>query len=165
MPGALGTIRAVLRLPSLRRLIPAFLAFSVAEWASWIGIVVYAYSRGGPAEAGIVAGVVFIPSIIVAPAASTFGDRRPRTQVLTAAYAILALSMAATAVALAVCSPIRGVHHGDRRRDERHARPPGPRRAAPRGRADAGRAGGRERGLGNGGRASVRSSARSLPGC
>ena len=106
MPGALGTIRAVLRLPSLRRLIPAFLAFSVAEWASWIGVVVYAYSRGGPAEAGIVAGVVFIPSIIVAPAASTFGDRRPRTQVLGAAYAILALSMAATAVALAVAPPL-----------------------------------------------------------
>ena len=105
MPGALGTIRAVLRLPSLRRLIPAFLAFSVAEWASWIGIVVYAYSRGGPAEAGIVAGVVFIPSIIVAPAASMFGDRRPRTQVLAAAYAILALSMAATAVALATAPP------------------------------------------------------------
>ena len=105
MPGALGTIRAVLRLPSLRRLIPAFLAFSVAEWASWIGIVVYAYSRGGPSEAGIVAGVVFIPSIIVAPAASMFGDRRPRTQVLAAAYAILALSMAATAVALAAAPP------------------------------------------------------------
>ena len=105
MPGALGTIRAVLRLPSLRRLIPAFLAFSVAEWASWIGVVVYAYSRGGPSEAGIVAGVVFIPSIIVAPAASMFGDRRPRTQVLAAAYAILALSMAATAVALAAAPP------------------------------------------------------------
>jgi hypothetical protein len=45
MPGALGTIRAVLRLPSLRRLIPAFLAFSVAEWASWIGVVVCAYSK------------------------------------------------------------------------------------------------------------------------
>ena len=105
MPGALATIRAVLRLPSLRRLIPAFLAFSVAEWASWIGVVVYAYSRGGPAEAGVVAGVVFIPSILVAPAASMFGDRRPRAQVLAAAYAILALSMAATAVALAVAPP------------------------------------------------------------
>ena len=105
MPGALGTIRAVLRLPSLRRLILALLAFSVVEWASWIGVVVFAYSRGGPAEAGIVAGVVFIPSIIVAPAASVFGDRRPRAQVLAAAYAMLALSMAATAVALVVAPP------------------------------------------------------------
>ena len=50
-------------------------------------------------------------------------------------------------------SPIRGVPHGDRRRDEHHARPPGARRAPPRGRAEAGRAGGRKRGVGNGRRA------------
>ena len=102
MPAALVTARAVLRLPALRRLIPAFLAFSVAEWASWIGLVVFAYSRGGPVEAGIVAGVVFLPSVMVAPAASMFGDRRPRAQVLAGAYAILALAMAGAAVAMAV---------------------------------------------------------------
>jgi MFS family permease len=107
MPAALVTARAVLRLPPLRRLIPAFLAFSVAEWASWIALVVYAYSRGGPVEAGIVAGVVFLPSVVVAPAASMFGDRRPRAQVLAGAYAILSLAMAGAAVALAVApSPI-----------------------------------------------------------
>jgi MFS family permease len=108
MPGAINTVRAVLRLPSLRRLVPAFLAFSVTEWASWIGLVVFAYSRGGPAEAGIVAGVVFLPSIIVAPAASMFGDRRPRAQVLAGAYAVLSVAMVATAVALVVAPPIVG---------------------------------------------------------
>ena len=102
MPAALVTVRAVLRLPTLRRLIPAFLAFSVAEWASWIGLVVYAYSRGGPVEAGIVAGLVFLPSVVVAPAASIFGDRRPRAQVLAGAYAILSLAMAGAALAMAV---------------------------------------------------------------
>lgn len=107
MPEALVTVRAVLRLPALRRLIPAFLAFSVAEWASWIGLVVYAYSRGGPVEAGIVAGVVFLPSVVVAPAASMFGDRRPRAKVLAGAYAILSLAMAGAAVAMAVApSPV-----------------------------------------------------------
>ena len=106
MSGALLTVRAVLRLPSLRRLVPAFLAFSIAEWASWIALVVYAYSRGGPSEAGLVAGVVFLPSIIVAPAASMFGDRRPRARVLAGAYAVVALAMGATAVALAVAPPI-----------------------------------------------------------
>ena len=104
----LKTVRAVLRLRSLRRLVPAFLAFSVTEWASWIGLVVFAYSRGGPAEAGIVAGVVFLPSIIVAPAASMFGDRRPRAKVLAGAYAVLSVAMAATAVALWVAPPIVG---------------------------------------------------------
>ena len=108
MTGALATIRAVLRLPSLRRSIPAFLAFSVTEWASWIGLVVFAYGQGGPSEAGIVAGVVFLPSIVVAPAASMFGDRRPRARVLAAAYAILATAMGATAVAMAVAPPIVG---------------------------------------------------------
>lgn len=53
MAGALNTVRAVLRLPSLRRLVAAFLAFSLTEWASWIGLVVCAYSRGGPAEADL----------------------------------------------------------------------------------------------------------------
>ncbi len=101
MSAALVTVHAVLRLPALRRLVPAFLAFSVAEWASWIGLLVYAYSRGGAVEAGIVAGVVFLPSVVVAPAASVFGDRRPRAQVLTAAYAIVALAMGGAAVALA----------------------------------------------------------------
>jgi MFS family permease len=108
MSGALHTVRAVFRLPSLRRLVPAFLAFSVTEWASWIALVVYAYSRGGPAEAGVVACVVFLPSILVAPAASWFGDRRPRARVLTGAYAVLSLSMAVTAVALIAAPPIVG---------------------------------------------------------
>ena len=106
MTVAVATARAVLRLPSLRRLIPAFLAFSITEWASWIALVVYAYARGGAAEAGVVAGLVFIPSIVVAPAASTFGDRRPRAQVLVGAYAIVSLSMAGTAIALAVAPPV-----------------------------------------------------------
>ena len=47
-------------------------------------------------------------------------------------------------------SPARGVRHGDGRRDEHHARPPGARRAPPRSRSEAGRTGGRERGVGNG---------------
>jgi len=53
-----------------------------------------------------VAGVVFLPSIIVAPAAAMFGDRWPRARVLAGAYAVLSLAMAATAVALVVAPPI-----------------------------------------------------------
>ena len=106
MPVAVSTARAVLGLPTLRRLVGAFLAFSITEWASWIALVVYAYGRGGAAEAGIVAGVVFLPSILVAPAASMFGDRRPRARVLAAAYGIQSVAMVSTAVALAVAPPL-----------------------------------------------------------
>src|SRR5262245_14940498 len=108
MSSALVTARAVLRLPSLRRLVPAFLAFSITEWASWIALVVFAYTRGGAAEAGVVAGVVFLPSVIVAPAASSLGDRWPRARVLTSAYLVLSASMGATAVALVTAPPAVG---------------------------------------------------------
>src|SRR4051812_36546312 len=101
MPAALRTTRAVLGRPVLRRLVGAFFAFSITEWASWIAIVTFAYTRGGPAEAGLIACVVFVPSILVAPAASIVGDRRPRAWMLLAAYACEALAMGATAVAMA----------------------------------------------------------------
>ena len=145
MSGALLTVRAVLRLPSLRRLVPAFLAFSIAEWASWIALVVYAYSRGGPSEAGLVAGVVFLPSIIVAPAASMFGDRWPRARVLTAAYAVVALAMGATAVALAVAPPIVAYLMATLAATSITLVRPAHAALLPRDRPDARRAGGRER--------------------
>ncbi|MFL5757583.1 MAG: MFS transporter [Chloroflexota bacterium] len=102
MASAARTTRALLRLPTVRRLVGAFVAFSVVEWASWIGILIFAHARGGAAEAGVVACLVFVPSILVAPAASLFGDRRPRAHVLFAAYCLQAGSMLLTAVALAV---------------------------------------------------------------
>jgi len=101
MPSAFSTTRAVLGRPVLRRLVGAFLAFSITEWASWIAIVTFAYTRGGPTEAGLIACVVFVPSILVAPAASIIGDRRPRAWMLLAAYLAEALAMGVTAVAMA----------------------------------------------------------------
>ena len=106
MPGYLAVIRAALRAPQLRRLVGAFLLFSIGEWATWIGIIVYAYGRGGAGEAGLVACVIFVPSILVAPAASLFGDRFPRARVLAAGYALQALSMGGAAIALAVGPPL-----------------------------------------------------------
>ena len=102
----IAIFRAALRLPQLRRIVGAFLLFSIGEWATWIGIIVYAYGRGGAAETGIVAGVMFLPSIVVAPAASLLGDRLPRARVLAIGYAVQALAMGATALALAAGPPL-----------------------------------------------------------
>src|SRR4029079_7178733 len=101
MPSAFTTTRAVLGRPVLRRLVGAFLAFSITEWASWIAIVTFAYTRGGPTEAGVIACVVFVPSILAARPASIIGDRRPRAWMLLAAYLAEALAMGVTAVAMA----------------------------------------------------------------
>jgi len=101
----LAILESVLRNPALRRVSGAFLAFSIGEWATWVAIVIYAYARGGAAEAGLIAFIQLVPSIISAPAAGLLGDRFPRARVLVAGYFVQAGAMALGAVALWAALP------------------------------------------------------------
>jgi MFS family permease len=96
----IAVIGAVGRSSRLRRIEGGFLLFSTGEWATWLAIVVYAFDRGGPGEAGMVGFAMSAPSILVAPIASMLGDRWPRARTLLASYALQAVAMVATAVAL-----------------------------------------------------------------
>ena len=100
MTSRFDVVVSVLRHPALRRMAGAFLAFSIGEWATWVAIVIYAYSRGGAAEAGLIAFIQLVPSIIIAPLAGSLGDRFPRARVLFAGYAVQSVAMAAAAAAL-----------------------------------------------------------------
>ena len=100
MPSRFGVLASVFRNPSLRRLELAYLLFAFGEWSTWVAMVVYAYRRGGAAEAGVVVFVELAPSIILAPAVATLGDRFSRDRVLLATYAAQAAIMAITAFAL-----------------------------------------------------------------
>lgn len=101
MTGRFGVLAAVVRSTVLRRLELAYLAFAFGEWSTWVAIIVYAYGRGGAAEAGIVVFIELAPSVVLAPAVSALGDRFPRDRVLLVTYAAQSAVMAATAVALA----------------------------------------------------------------
>ncbi len=100
MSERLRVFGAVLLNPTLRRVQAAFLAFSIGEWATWIAIVIYAYGRGGATEAGLVAFVQLVPSLVVAPVIGSIGDRYPRATVLAGTYLIQGGSMAAAAAGL-----------------------------------------------------------------
>ena len=104
MRDRLPAVLAVFRSRRLRRIMAAYLAFSIAEWATWIAVVVYAFDRGGATEAALISMVQFIPSLVVAPSAAAFGDRFPRGRILFGSYLLQAFAMAATAIALAAGS-------------------------------------------------------------
>ncbi len=105
IPIALHALAAGFRNRAIRRVLVAFVGFSLAEWASWIAILVYAYRQGGTTETGIVALVQLAPSILVAPVAASMGDRVRRETALRISYLAQACSMGATAVLLLLGAP------------------------------------------------------------
>lgn len=96
----LRVVLTVARDGTLARIEIAYLGFNMAESATWIAILVYAYGLGGSGTAALVAMIQLVPSGIVAPFAAYAGDRYPRDRVLVAGYVYQGLSLGATAAAL-----------------------------------------------------------------
>jgi hypothetical protein len=101
----LTVLRAAFGNPAIRRVLVAYLGFSLAEWISWIAILVYAFERGGATETGIAALIQLAPAALVAPVAATVGDHVRRERALLLAYLLQAASMAICAVALVAGAP------------------------------------------------------------
>ena len=96
----LRAVRGVVGNRPIRRAELAFLAFNVAEPATWIAILVYAFDRGGTSATGLVALVLLVPAAVVAPIAAALGDRRRRDRVVAFGYAAQAVATGLTAVAM-----------------------------------------------------------------
>ena len=101
-----GVVRAVSGNPGLLRVELAFVGFNVAEWATWVSILAFAYEVGGAAATGLVALVQLVPAALVAPLAAIAGDRFRRERVLLGGYLVQAAAMAATAAALLADAPV-----------------------------------------------------------
>ena len=105
-----GVARTVSGNPGLLRVELAFVGFNMAEWATWVSILAFAYQVGGAAATGLVALVQLVPAALVAPLAAIAGDRYPRERVLLGGYVAQAASMAATAAALLAEAPVPVVY-------------------------------------------------------
>ena len=101
-----GVVRTVSGNPGLLRAELAFVGFNMAEWATWVSILAFAYQVGGAPATGLVAVVQLVPAALVAPLASIAGDRYRRERVLLGGYVVQAASMAATAAALLAGAPV-----------------------------------------------------------
>ncbi len=84
----------------------AYTAFIGAIMGVWVALLVYAYADGGGATAASVMALVqLIPGALLATRLGALADRYRPGRVLFWAYVVLALSMAAVAVLMAVGAP------------------------------------------------------------
>ncbi len=96
----------VVRDPQLLRIQSSFAGFAFAEHATWLAMLVYAYERGGVAEAGVVSVVQLAPAVVLAPFAAYAGDRFRPERVLALGFAAQAVSMFVTAAAMWADRPL-----------------------------------------------------------
>jgi MFS family permease len=96
---AAAALRTVMRNPSLRKVELAWGAAIAAEWAHFVALGVFAYAEGGTAAVGIAGLVRLLPAAIVAPLASSLGDRFRRERFLVVTALIGGLALAGSAVA------------------------------------------------------------------
>jgi hypothetical protein len=88
------------------RALAAYALFVLAEYSVWIAMLVFAYSRGGAAIAGLVAVAQLVPAAVAAPMVAALTDRRSPVFMLAGGYLVQAAAMAATAVAVIAGVPL-----------------------------------------------------------
>lgn len=107
---AARAIVAVTRSRGLRRVLVGFGVFSMAEWATWVAMLVYAYDRGGASAAGLVAVIQLVPATVFAPVGSILGDRMRRDHALALGYAAQATTMGVVSLTLQLDAPVAAVY-------------------------------------------------------
>jgi MFS family permease len=97
----LRALRGVVGNRPMARMQVAFLLFNVAEPATWVAMLVYAFDAGGTGAVGFVSILLLIPAGVLAPVAASLGDRFPRERVVRVGYLVQGVLTAAVAAAMA----------------------------------------------------------------
>jgi hypothetical protein len=87
------------------RVVVAYAAFILCEYAAWIAILVYAYSQGGATTAGVVALAQLIPAAVTGTVAPAVADRRSPVLLLVVGYLVQALGYGAAVGAILADAP------------------------------------------------------------
>jgi MFS family permease len=94
---AASVLRAAMHNPGIRRVELAWGAAIAAEWAHFVALGVFAYNAGGTRAVGVAGLARMLPAALVAPLASTLGDRFRRERFMTGTAAVGALALAGSA--------------------------------------------------------------------
>jgi predicted MFS family arabinose efflux permease len=110
VPEGASVFVTLFRSRALRRIELAYLGFAVAQLATWVAILVFAFEQGGATEAGVIAVVQLVPCAILAPVAAAFGDRYRRDRYLRYGYVLQAIAAVATGALMVWHAPILVVY-------------------------------------------------------
>jgi len=90
----------------LRRTLMAYGLFDLVEFSIWMAVLLYAYSKGGAALAGLVSVLQLLPALLLVPFLAGLGDRMPRGRALAGAHAGVAVTTGLTGSALVLSAPV-----------------------------------------------------------
>jgi MFS family permease len=104
--GRLHVFRSLAGNAVLLRVLAAYVLFILIEYAVWIAMLVFAYTRGGAVTAGVVAVAQLAPAAVVAPVVAPIADRRSPVALLAGGYLVQTAAVAATAAAVFAGQPL-----------------------------------------------------------
>ncbi len=102
----LPPVKAALRNPALRRVLIAYFASIISEWALWCGLLVYAYEHSGKTVAGLVSVGLFLPGALLAPMAGAAADGPRPNRVLAFVYVGQAIGLSTATLAASLDGPL-----------------------------------------------------------
>ncbi len=100
-----GAFRGVYANPGLRRLQLAWAGSEIGDWATVIGLAVFAFDAGGTAAVGLVGLLRMLPAAIGAPFTALLADRFPRQRVMLVADVLRSGALAGAALAVFLDAP------------------------------------------------------------